>query len=212
MKDFPIFTTEHGVASLVLKQIPYNAAAYITLHDTLQPEKLLDDCCAFCKAAGAESIYASGHDYLVKYQLHTVILLKRCMRERLADTDAVLIPIQEAMLDEFRKLYNDAMKVVSNASCMSVVDAKKILAKGNGYLVYRGTTLIGIGIAGGERIDAIVSTRPGCGKDVLFALNRVLSGPYAEVEVASSNVRAVRLYDKLGFQTICELSRWYKII
>lgn len=212
MKDFPMFTTEHGIASLVLKQIPYNGCAYITLQDSLQPQRLLHECCDFCKAAGAEHIYASGHNCLENYQLHTEILLKRCLRDRIADTDAVLIPVQAATLEKFRKLYNDAMNPIANASYMSGIDAGKILAKAKGYFVYREKTLIGIGVAGEERIDALVSMVPGCGKDVLFALNRILTGPYVEVEVASSNIRAVRLYDKLGFETVHKLSKWYKII
>lgn len=211
MKDFPIFTTEYGVASLVLKQIPYNASAYITLQDSLQPESLLRECCDFCRAVGAEHIYASGHSCLQNYQVHTMMFLMQCLREKLADTDAILIPVQKETLEQFRKIYNDAMKSVANASYMSVVDAEQILFKENGYFVYRENTLIGIGVAEGKRIDAIVSVVPGCGKDVLLALNRVLSGQHVEIEVASSNTRAVRLYQKLGFQTIGELSRWYKI-
>ena len=42
MKDFPVFTTEYGVASLILKEIPYQGTAYITLQDSLEPEKLLE--------------------------------------------------------------------------------------------------------------------------------------------------------------------------
>ena len=33
MKDFPFFTTEYGVASLVLKEIPYKEESYIILRD-----------------------------------------------------------------------------------------------------------------------------------------------------------------------------------
>ena len=34
MKDFPMFTTEYGIASLVLKEIPYKKEAYIMLRAT----------------------------------------------------------------------------------------------------------------------------------------------------------------------------------
>ena len=43
MKDFPVFTTENGVASLVLKEIPYRREAYITLRDSRTPEALLEE-------------------------------------------------------------------------------------------------------------------------------------------------------------------------
>jgi len=211
MKDIPIFSTEHGVAGLVLKQIPYNGCAYITIHDSLEPKELLLECCNFCRLAGAGNVYATGHKCLEEFPLHTKILLKCCGRENFGDTDAILVPVQTATLEQFRKIYNDAMKMVANASYMSATEAEEILSIQKGYFVYQRETIIGIGAAGGDRIDAIVAVIPGCGRDVLLALNRVLTGAYAEVEVASTNVRAMRLYDKLGFKTISEISTWYKI-
>ena len=40
MKDIPVFTTENGAASLILREIPYQQSAYIILRDTREPEKL----------------------------------------------------------------------------------------------------------------------------------------------------------------------------
>jgi len=34
MRDIPVFTTQYGVASLVLKEIPYKKRAHITLQAT----------------------------------------------------------------------------------------------------------------------------------------------------------------------------------
>ena len=66
MKDFPFFTTEYGVASLVLKEIPYKGEAYITLRDAQpgQEAELLAECVSFCRMAGAEKILAAGHSVL----------------------------------------------------------------------------------------------------------------------------------------------------
>ena len=61
MKDFPLFTTENGVASLILKEIPYRSEAYIVLRDARSAEALLRECADFCRACGAEKVYASGH-------------------------------------------------------------------------------------------------------------------------------------------------------
>lgn len=211
MKDFPIFTTQYGVASLVLKQIPYTGKAYITIQDATEPLELLKECCDFCRAAGAESVFASGHDCLGSYPFHTAVILMRCLREQLADTDAALFPVQQKTLERFRDIYNAAMKKVANAAYMTVADSQKLLTDGKGYFIHRNNELLGVGVAGGERMDAIVSLVPGCGKDVLLALNHALSGTSAEVEVATANIRAVRLYENLGFIRCRELSRWYKI-
>ena len=65
MRDIPMFTTEYGVASLVLKEIPYRQEAYICILATEQPRELLDECISFCRVCGAEKIFArktfNGH-------------------------------------------------------------------------------------------------------------------------------------------------------
>ena len=48
MKDIPVFTTQNGVASLILQEIPAQGCAYIRLQATLSPEQLLTECIAFC--------------------------------------------------------------------------------------------------------------------------------------------------------------------
>ena len=197
MKNFPFFTTEHGAVALVLDQIPYSGSAYITILDSQEPELLLKDVCDFCLAVGAKAVYASGGADLEKFPLCTSVVLMRCPRERLADTDAALFPVQAETLERFRDIYNTAMREVPVASCLTGEGGKKLLLAGNGYFVHRGDTLLGIGIAAGERIDAVVSVIPGCG---------------GEVEVARTNTRAMRLYEKLGFLPCREVSRWYQII
>lgn len=211
MKDLPFFTTENGIAALGLKQIPYNGYGYITIHDSMQPQQLLQECCDFCKAVGAEKICATGHAFLQEFPLHTIVNLMRCPRELFAHTEAVAQPVQTTSLELFRELYNGAMKTVQNASYMSPADAEQILSKGKGYFIYRDDVLLGIGVAGDSRIDAIISLVKGCGEIVLLALNQVLCGEYVEVEVASTNTRAMKLYNRMGFRIVHELSRWYKI-
>ena len=56
MKDFPCFATDDGVASLILKEIPYRQEAYIRFQD-VQPGRFapfLQECVSFCRMAGAE--------------------------------------------------------------------------------------------------------------------------------------------------------------
>ena len=44
---------------------------------------------------------------------------------------------------------------------------------------------------------------------VVLALCHALTADTAMLEVASNNDRAVRLYDRLCFVPVAELSRWY---
>ena len=67
VRDFKMFTTENGVASLVLRQIPYRKNAYITIQCASDPAALLNECVQFCIAAGAETVYGTGHRILEQY-------------------------------------------------------------------------------------------------------------------------------------------------
>lgn len=211
MKDIPVFATENGVASLTLKEIPYTQTGYIKLQNTLEPGKLLAECVSFCKMAGAETVYASGHDFLEAYPFHTSIWRMTRTRDALADTDAALFPVTEQTLEAWRELYNRRMAHVPNFSYMTQADAERMLKQGNGYFVHREETLLGIGMASGNRIDAVVSAQNGAGEQVVLALNHALSGADICLEVASANLQAVHLYERLGFTVVQEISKWYEV-
>ncbi len=211
MRDIPVFTTQHGVASLVLREIPYKGIAYITLQDTLEPEALLRECVAFCKAVGAEHIYAKGHSFLETKPVYTAVWKMVRTRDGLPETDAALFPVTEDTLDQWRKIYNEKMQDVPNAATMTREDALKLLKRGSGYFVHREDRLLGIGIAAGEIVEAVVALQPGAGEAVMLALCSSLFSERVVLEVASKNTRAVRLYDRLGFMKIRELAVWYDV-
>lgn len=212
MKDFPFFTTEYGVAGLTLKEIPYTQAAYIKILDSQEPEKLLEECIAFCKMAGAAYIYGSGHSFLEKFPFHTRILRMTQARENLLDTDAALFPVTDKTIDFWRKIYNERMSNVPNFSYMSLSDGNELLGQGSGYFIHRQEKLLGIGIASGDKIDAVIAVKAGAGEDVVLALNHALCGDRINLEVASTNERAVNLYRRMGFITAGEVSAWYKLL
>lgn len=211
MRDFPVFTTEYGVASLVLKEIPYQGCAYITVRDSLEPEKLIEECAAFCRACGAEEIYATGHACLEDKPFYTAMWEMRCAWEALPDTDAALWPVQQDTLERWRRIYNEKVRSVPNGAWMTDRDAQEMLQKGDGYFVHRGETLLGIGRASGEVIDWVASLRHGAGRDVVAALNHAVMADAVSLTVASENRKAVRLYESLGFLKTKELSRWYRL-
>ena len=212
MRDIPMFTTEYGVASLVLREIPYRQEAYIRLRDTAHPEEFLAECVQFCHMAGAEKIYATGHAWLEIYPLHTAVWRMQRSMDGLLDTDAMTFPVTEQTLQRWRKLYNDAMANVPNASYMDEKDANEMLSRGDGYFVHRDGQLLGIGMAAVDTVKAVVACQAGCGQDVLLALTHALSGEQVVLEVASENICAVRLYERMGFIKTAEVSRWYNVV
>ncbi len=212
MRNIPVFTTEYGVASLTLSEIPYRQEAYIRLQDTDTPDKLLVQCVDFCKACGAQRIYAAGHGYLDRYPLHTQIWEMWASRFALGETTAALFPVQEQTLDIWRSHYNARMAQVPNAATMTLSDGKKLLEEGSGYFIHRGETLLGIGKASGDMISAVAALVPGSGAELIAALCGALSEDRVRVEVASENHRAVRLYEKLGFVKTRQISVWYQVL
>lgn len=212
MRDFPIFTTENGVASLVLREIPYRQCAYIKLIDTLEPEKLLEECRQFCAAVGAEHIYAAGAECLKKYPLYTSIREMERIWTGIPETKAVAVPVTAQDLSRWKDLYNNKMVSVPNAAYMNDAMAKQMLADGSGYYVYLDDRMIGIGKGSGHKVEAVASVQPGAGKNVVLALCRALGGSRFRLEVADSNTGAVALYERMGFVKTREISRWYHIL
>ena len=211
VKDIPVFDTENGVASLILREIPYTSVAYVRVRSSLAPEKLLEECVQFCRACGAERVYGAGENSFEGFHLHTAIWQMRILKENLGDTDAALWPVQQQTLHQWRSLYNERMKDVPNAAYMTISDGEKLLKEGHGYFIHRDGKLLGIGIAGGGKIDGVVAAEPGAGADVVRALAHAIVDETVILEVASENHRAVRLYERLGFIRTGELSKWYQI-
>lgn len=211
MKDIPVFATEYGVASLVLKEIPYLGAAYVTVQDSLQPEKLIEECTDFCRACGAERIYAKGHPALEGRPLYTAMWQMRCGVDALPDTDAALWPVQEKTVKQWQQIYNEKVRRVPNGAWMTDGDAVEMLQKGDGYFVHRGEVLLGIGRASRDTIDWVASVVPGAGRDVVLALSHAITAETAVLTVASANNKAAKLYESLGFVKNRELSKWYQI-
>ena len=211
MRDFPVFTTENGVGSLIFREIPYLGAAYVKIQSSQSPQTFVEECLDFCRVVGAEKVYATGHPWLERYPLHTAMWKMRISRDALPETDACLFPVQEHTLNEFRQLCNRRMKDIPNASWMTEADGKKMLEDGSGYFVHRNGALLGIGMVSGSVLQTVVSAVPGGGRDVVCALAHAVAEGQITLTVASENVRAVRLYETLGFIRTEELSRWYRI-
>lgn len=212
MRDFPVFTTEYGVASLFLREIPYRGRAHIKLQSTQEPDKLLEECIAFCRMCGAEWIDAAGHEYLKKYPLITAIVAMQCDRQAIGQSDACLFPVTEQTLQRWLDIYNERMADIPNAAYMDSRDGRKLLEDGDGYFVHRDGQLLGIGKAKDDFIDTVISVQPGAGQTVVQALCSALQSDRVRLWVASANTRAVRLYERMGFLTVGQISHWYRVL
>lgn len=212
MKDFPVFTTEYGVASLVLREIPYRGEAFILIQDSLQPEELLKECVSFCRAVGAEKIYARGHEFLEQYPLHCIIYEMRA--EAMADETKVesLWPVTERTIGHWRELMNEKMRPVDNSGTLEKRGEQEILDSGGAYFVHRDGKLLGLGWLSGEELLLVAALEPGAGERVMHTLMSLIPGQQIRLDVVSTNDRAIRLYEKLGFVKTREKRRWYRVL
>lgn len=211
MRDIPMFTTENGVASIILKNVPYNSCAYIRIQDACEEVIFLRECYDFCKAAGAEQVFATGMKAPVQFPLHTEVWEMTGFRSDIPASDAVLASVTSETLELWRQYYNQRMKGIPMATFLSIADANELLTMKKAYMVYRGETCIGLGIACVNRIDAVISLVSGEGRHVFLALCNVLTEDRLCLEVASENLRAISLYKQFGFKRTDVLSRWYQI-
>ncbi len=213
MKDMPLFTTEHGVASLFLREIPYRHRAHIKLRATQEPEALLQECIAFSRACGADWIDASGHDFLEgRYPLLTSLILMQRPKAGLVPADACLFPVTDKTVEQWRDCYNERMANIPNCAFMDSRHGREMLQEGDGYFIHKDGVLLGIGRASGEMLDTVIALQPGAGEQVVRALAELLHTDTIKLQVASANTRAIRLYERLGFVQVKELSRWYHVL
>lgn len=211
MKDFPVFTTDYGVSSLILREIPYRREAYIHIQD-VQPDQLeehLRECVSFCRMAGAESIYAGGHDLLSAYPVHTAVYEMRGTAWVDPDKLESLFPVTEKTVSRWRSVLNERLQKVDNAATLTAADEKKILESGGAYFVHHDGELLGVGWMEDAKLLMVAGVKPGAGERVMHTLMSLVEGADMTIEVASTNTRALRLYEKLGFLRTRELLRWY---
>ncbi len=211
MKDFPMFTTEFGVASLILREIPYRGEGYICIQSTQQPEELLAECISFCRICGAERIYARGHEILERYPLYCAVYEMR--GTAYVDSSKVenLWPVTKETVTQWRMLMNEKMRGVDNAETLEKRAEADILDTGGAYFVHRSGELLGAGWLCGNELKIVATVQPGAGERVCHTLLSLIPDQEVKLHVASTNVRAIRLYEKLGFVKTAERRRWYRV-
>lgn len=213
MRNIPVFTTEYGVASLILKEIPYRQLAFVHIQD-VQPGQLtkhLAECVGFCRMAGAERVLAKGHEELEQYPLHSIVY-KMSMPLEPKEPEACLWPVTDKTVSRWREIYNQGMGQIDNHATLTSQDEKTILQSGGAYFVHRDGQLLGIGWMEGAEMLALVSIVPGMGETVARTLFTAVNTDRITLEVASGNTRAIRLYVKMGFVKVQEVSRWYQVL
>ena len=213
LKDIPMFDTETGVSTLILKEIPYKQVAYVKVQ-SVQPDGLgehLRECVSFCRMCGAERVLASGHEGLEQWPVFCSVTTMALGLPATMEYGANLFPVTEATVGQWRSIYNERMGPVDNAATMTARDEKQILA-GGAYFVHESGELLGIGWMKGSELLCIASVKPGAGERVTKTLLTLADGDRVTLDVASTNRRAIRLYERMGFVPVAQKAKWYQIL
>ena len=213
MKDFPVFSTETGVSSLILKEVPYRETAYIHIQD-VQPDGFgvhLKECVSFCRMVGAEKVYAAGRDELVEYPTYMQLLEMRGTAWVDQSKICNLFPVTEGTVTEWRRIYNQSMRGVDNAQTLEQRDEEKIIASVGAYFIHDNGRLLGIGWMEDTKLLAVAAVVRGAGERLMHTLMSLVEGADMTIEVASTNEKAIRLYEKMGFLKSREIACWYDV-
>lgn len=211
MKDIPLFPTDHGVASLILKEIPYRQTAYIHVQDVQsgQLRELLEECAGFCRAAGADHIFWTAED--VDEEADRLVI--GMTGTAWVDPQKLenLFPVTEATVSQWRKIYNERMAQVDNAATLTAFDEKKIVDSGGAYFIHHNGQLLGIGWLEDTKLLAVAAVERGAGERVMHTLMSLVEGATMTLEVASTNEKAIDLYERLGFVKVKAVAKWYRL-
>lgn len=212
MENIPFFTTENGAATLILREIPFSGRGYIWLLGA-EPGRtgaLLEECAAFCRMAGARSLYARGEG-LEHLPVHARIWLASAEKSALPRSGARLVPLTPDTAEEYRTLLNRRMAAVPCSATLRPGNVQKLVRSGGGYFVERDGSRIGAGQIAGNELQLLTALVPGGGRAVALALAERCPGPEITVQVALENRKAASLYDSLGFRLLRETERWYRV-
>lgn len=214
MQNIPIFTAANGLATLILREIPFSGRAYVMFRSVWKdPAALAAECASFCRMAGAGEVYVS-HDCKELPLAHAYDMVElRCEKEALpALTDPVeLLPLTAERAEEWLEVYNRSFAPIPGAAAYDRREMTRLMKDKTAFWVERDGSCAAIveEKPDGLAAIAVLPRYRGLGTaTALTALHRA-QAQVLTVRTASTNERALAMYDRLGFQTKEIVSRWW---
>lgn len=220
MNNIPVYISQGGTATLILREIPHKKTAYILLR-TVLPKKLpqlLTDCISTCREFGAEHCFVSAEDPSIEIPLpHAYdILFLRVQKADLLplETPMELVPISPENDSIYQRIYNRCFQDVSHALTYEKDQLTRIYREEHQAFLAKAPdgTPCGMGELHGNELAAVglLPEYRGRGKALTLSLLARVPGPEITLTVVSDNERALGLYAALGFTVTGKESTWYK--
>ena len=214
MKDIPMFTGTHGLASLVLKEIAVSGRAYVVVRAIWngQTEAFLQECLSFCCAVGAEQVYASyGSEALPAAHAYDMIAME-LEKEKLPTGDPVeLEPLTPENGQAFLDIYNTCFREMAGASTYGKEDLNRLFDTDCAFLAKKEGKYAGIAEISETGLEsiAVLPEFKGLGYHIALTVLPMVPRKTVRLKVASTNEKALALYTRLGFTRRETVSRWY---
>ncbi len=203
MKDIPIFTSPEGIATLILREIPTRREAYVLVRSVFTTlPALLQESGRFCRAAGAERVYFGGDADFSDYPVYARLIERAIERTRLPQTAAVAVPVAEGERGQWAALYRERFLPVPAAQSSPSAE--------NACFICDGDERIGLGQIRGGELLSVAALKRGRGADCVCALAAQTDSPVLTLLCAEENLRAMQLYDRLGFSRGTVKEIWYR--
>ena len=197
MKNIPVFTAVNGTASVILQEIPYSGKAYILIRSVwTTAAALLEECCQFCRMAGAEQVFT-------------------CEKAALPQPrrPVVLEPLTPENGGDYLAVYNRCFREVPGAATYGQRDLKRLYDTDCAFLVRQDGVCAAVAEICEEGLEgiAVLPEFRGLGYDLAAEVLQMVPSVTVRLKVASTNERAIALYERLGFVRETVVSRWWKI-
>lgn len=166
MKDIPVFSCPDGIATLILREVPFRGEGYILVRGVFGTlEGLLAECAGFCRAAGAERLFAAGEADFSGYPAAIRILGRSAPRASLLPApEAVrLVPVTGETAADWAREYNARFRAVPAAESCSPAEERALAAGGEALWIEDGAERIGLGRVRGGELLAVAALQPGAG-------------------------------------------------
>lgn len=215
MQNIPVFTAANGLASLILREIPYSGRSYVMLRSVWNGgvKALVEECAAFCRMAEAETVYVSQDCEELPFPHAYDMVELSCRREDLPPLaePVRLIPLTADRAEQWRAVYNGCFLPIAGAAAYDRREMNRLLKDKTAFWVEQDGMCAAIveQKTDGLAAIAVLPEFRGMGTAVALTALRQLHAPVLTVRTASTNGPALAMYGRLGFTQTKTVSRWW---
>ena len=217
MKNIPMFTSAYGMATLILREIGWSGHAYVLIRSVWEGKaaELLEECRGFCRAVGAEEIYASWDTEELPADHAYDMIEMTCEKAALpAPRKPVeLEQVTPETAEDYLRIYNACFRTVPSAASYDRKSLEPLYGEDLAWLAKVDGQYAAVAEISKEGLEgiAVLPEYRGLGFDLAAAVLQMVPSKTVKLKVASTNTRARELYDRLGFADGPVVRRWYRV-